>query len=688
MTRKSLSLITHLIVNGSSASHDRDHKVQRALRYYQTKSKSTKVTFHDFAALPSTRKSAFGESGFNPLNQHCTTKGSGDLIDTIDRLKSHITQLMDLCQHQHSHYRKQPQHITRILTPEFSLYTRHPLDETVYTHLKNWLLRRAKKMPPNTHLVLSSFAFVLNGKLANTSFYITGGEDATVTPIIKARASATDIDFNRRITPMNQRGTTVGFVGDRISEATLEPHHAPITHNQVLRIRVGDCDIDIATSICFDHCNDMGKALFKQLYKRSNTLHPQQTSYVISSNILEPDLSLSPSHSIRHIDPVYSQQAPRFDCDSAVYKLERPHFGPPVSLYRLNDLDSASPTPEIEQLRRRSNRACLEHRFSITFDLDALCDQCLSLLDDNKTEDALTLLQLLDTPPARLYTALLNCDFALIPSLELNHLLKTKAATLSDQQIKTACLRAHELQDDALECIATEHSRRKLFGVHSNALYQQAKRLPNDIISALMCQPDRLGELKPATLNALSLTLNRSELQQSRLINNVTEHIKRLNDSCRQELMAQCWLMDQKRLRLCMPYISSCDTYLFNAFCHQVARMDDTALHEVIKRADDMNSLSIMHVSSQIDRIKPSGLNALTPFAHHFQRRHLKQLLLRLDVIKPEHYQDIANATIAQAFYAPELLLLLQPIKDQLPPEIATSLAAKSTEPKLATATP
>lgn len=246
--------------------------------------------------------------------------------DDRTRLVSHIVMLMKLVNADHQarncrlvireedsspHYELKPDkrnHITRLVTPEFSLYTKTPLTMVEFRQLSVVLENEALLLLPNTVMILGSLSVLSDdGELINMSLFIAGGDDGpTLTCFAKNTASSSDVKYtaNQRLLSQSeedessQLGFMTGNAGRNIySGGVFELSTA------------GGALFTQTVGVCLDHvAGHVKKALVTKLMSKQfvDQLIPEQIEQCVISNTTALEESNCIATTVLHVDPQLS----------------------------------------------------------------------------------------------------------------------------------------------------------------------------------------------------------------------------------------------------------------------------------------------------------------------------------------------------------------------------------------------
>lgn len=213
-----------------------------------------------------------------------------------ERLRRHLHFLFDFANADHrAHYfemidgayqlkEDKQNHVTRLLTSEFSFYTDTPYTRETFQDLVDAIL--LEHLEPNVHVLLSSFAFKdLNGKLLNMVLYVEGGSPPIIHSFVKNTAYSIDRTYGRlELFSQQKRGYLVSFH----AEVSTTDTGLSIPMSGVFEMTTqGGASFMQIVDICSDHASGHAKALMmRQLRHEENSdqLFPEQIEHCISSN--------------------------------------------------------------------------------------------------------------------------------------------------------------------------------------------------------------------------------------------------------------------------------------------------------------------------------------------------------------------------------------------------------------------
>lgn len=218
-----------------------------------------------------------------------------DEKSNVDRLIAHIKILAKVTDQYHEYFYCEQKgeesfsqikecclnHITRLLLPEFSLYTCKPLTLSEFSQLRERILDIAKNQHENVHLLLSSFA-VKNSdtKIFNFSLYIQCGLDAKIHIFCKASAANEDIQYLDHDL-YSQTEYSSDSKSDYVSGDDIMlkcGFFETIT-------TAGGLKYSQAIEICLDHAITFAKKqVEREIKSDSNILIPELADHVVSSN--------------------------------------------------------------------------------------------------------------------------------------------------------------------------------------------------------------------------------------------------------------------------------------------------------------------------------------------------------------------------------------------------------------------
>ncbi|MBS0289578.1 MAG: hypothetical protein JSS07_06050, partial [Proteobacteria bacterium] len=232
--------------------------------------------------------------------------------------------------------------ITRLVTNEFSLYTKTPLSIADFNDLQQWLVALAKQAPQNLHLILSSFAVrTPNNKVMNVVAQIECGADPKVNLIVKNNPSVVDPVYSEYVNGYKVNIPNIDIKNnDKVNtyQIQLNGKAIPFSFNNVTECTTaGGAKFHSCVDICLDHLHGVAKNRLNDKLQQADNISPteflpSQCSHVVTSNWV----GLSPSNSIgipTHADPVCSKQ--RVKADTYLLR-EYPlgnHYGVPMRAF-------------------------------------------------------------------------------------------------------------------------------------------------------------------------------------------------------------------------------------------------------------------------------------------------------------------------------------------------------------------
>lgn len=292
------------------------------------------------------------------------------------RLKKHIRQLIfhvrevhlknnfnsDMTLRHDCRYR-----ITRLCTSEFAFYTEKPLSINDFQSLIQHLEKLAYKNPENLHLMLSTFAVNLDGRIMNVCIYVQCGISGSLSVFAKARPSKIDPDYNQPLYSQHDvaKSDTTPFV----SPYRLEANGLVISHNNIVTIRVHDMVFTQVIDICLDYRNAHGRRVLEQtLLGESEILVSPLSNHVITSAGIDYNSRLNVSNSYRYIDKHDAMEGLSLQDGRYYQKIITPVFGSlcyfQVSQSQVIDFLQ----PGLDILRREHNRKFLKRRYGLVID--------------------------------------------------------------------------------------------------------------------------------------------------------------------------------------------------------------------------------------------------------------------------------------------------------------------------------
>lgn len=615
---------------------------QRAFRYASLHSTAPRVTFHDMQPLAASRALSFGESGHDVDGKTSRGPTSNTLADEdFKTLQAHIKTLIDQAASKH---KRKPYHVTRLLTPEFSFYTKTPLSAEQLTLLIGWLQSSMAELPSNIHCLLSSFAVAveLSGEptLLNVACYATSGDEASVNTIIKARPSEFDVDYNGHYTLFNQNRTRPGKISETLCHGVITDDQISIHNNQILTLTVDDTTIDCAVSICFDHNNFSGMAYFSSSYNTKGGNCSSQTAYIVSSNILDLDLSKAPCLAIAQADPVASKlQSSFISGDNALATIDS-GFGPTLTLYDTGTRYSAELILPLEEMRRIHVREQLSKKLRYEFSDDDIQFEIKRLTDFEYYDQAIKLLPLLAKPDLNVCLILFKHRPMSLPKYELNLLLLEQHEELNVDLLLPLCDRLNDLEPPALNTIAIT----LLNSGHPDAvnrLFALADRLSEETFYTALQHPEFISTVNPVALAKIVAETYRDSMHSAHVINLLMQRYSDMPNFCKTIMIAACPLMNADSLDKLCTDLEHMEKHEVRYVFAQFARMSDHARHLMLQQHRQLSSLHLLTITSVINKLPAKDIALLLQEVDRFSVQDIAYCLKHSDKIPPESYGAI-----------------------------------------------
>lgn len=207
--------------------------------------------------------------------------------------------------------------ITRLITSEFSFYTKSPLSLQEFEDLIRLIYYKVEILPKNLQFILSSFAVKLPDGIINVVAQLDSGDDPQLTFIVKSKTSHVDpmyLDDEQNEIPMINAKLTKKIdlnIGISVKNQLYPFAFDPIS----LRKTASGMQYFSCVEICLDHEYTMGRRYLKKrlnVWRHSNQeLIPLQCTHVLTSNTLEVAHSQA-KHSfigrLTQADPIHSSQ--------------------------------------------------------------------------------------------------------------------------------------------------------------------------------------------------------------------------------------------------------------------------------------------------------------------------------------------------------------------------------------------
>ncbi|MFZ4076738.1 MAG: hypothetical protein ACOYKA_02015 [Legionellaceae bacterium] len=195
-------------------------------------------------------------------------------------------------------------HITRLLTTEFSFYSKDPLTLEQWNDVLQKIESYALKLEDNVHFLLSSFSVLdIDNKLHNVTLYIEGGTLARLHVLSKNTSFVHDWDYKTTLFSQQEQGKPPTHHADYIISK-----HAMMSTDSVFEITTqGGAHYIQSIDVCLDHAYGHSRKIFDRRLrdKRSNLLIPDQIEQCVTSNTI----ALIPKNLITthvlHVDPLH-----------------------------------------------------------------------------------------------------------------------------------------------------------------------------------------------------------------------------------------------------------------------------------------------------------------------------------------------------------------------------------------------
>lgn len=274
------------------------------------KSMSESISIQDIYIHPDNQDWRFGE--WNITSFH--TLG----VPTLQKLTNHINILANITNEYHkkkyceatanNEYTLKSDcknKITRLLLPEFSLYTEAPLSASEFAEVYENILKIAKNQQPNVHLLLSSFS-VLNSKneILNITLYVECGKDPKVHATCKTHASDTDVTYSNTNLFSQNKNYSKGIKNESVQ--VIAGRDESVVNNPVFLVETtGGAQYLQAIDVCFEHSLQNSKRTVNAMVSRTNlTLLPTQADQILTSNSIYQAEDSKIVKDISHIDAI------------------------------------------------------------------------------------------------------------------------------------------------------------------------------------------------------------------------------------------------------------------------------------------------------------------------------------------------------------------------------------------------
>ncbi len=311
----------------------------------------------------------------------------------IKRLQAYIATLFSLANEHHGatncdgeagSYQIKPDkknNVTRLSTHEFSFYTEQALTLSEFQLILSNIEKMARKLTPNVHILLSSFAVNSpDGTLLNMSVFIEGGNPPELHVFSKNTASKNDINYMGISSLFSQQQEEqVSFHADKISGK----NGFIVSTGSVFEVKTyGGARYTQAIDICLDHGLQHSKELLiRRIMENADEVLPSQIEHCVSSNSIELYNDSIISDYCVHIDPSISMQSYGAQFGTTVlsskmmkcilpkeypqmkifekkwgYQVENPPFGSDCYIEVLKERPAAKYVPELQAAIEQHNQ--------------------------------------------------------------------------------------------------------------------------------------------------------------------------------------------------------------------------------------------------------------------------------------------------------------------------------------------
>jgi hypothetical protein len=231
------------------------------------------------------------------------------------RLALHIHSLFDYVNELHSesyceeigkdHYRIKDEytnHITRLLTSEFSFYSNDPLTLKQWNYLLQKIACNAQILLRNVHFLLSSFSVLdQNHQLHNVTIYVEAGPLPQLHVFSKNTASMFDWSYQATLFSQFEQGIAPIHHADYITS-----NDSMISTDSVFEVTTeGGAHYTQAIDICLDHASGHSKELFRRRLDDADSLLliPDQIEHCVTSRTIGITPTNVISTHLLHVDP-------------------------------------------------------------------------------------------------------------------------------------------------------------------------------------------------------------------------------------------------------------------------------------------------------------------------------------------------------------------------------------------------
>ena len=202
--------------------------------------------------------------------------------------------------------------ITRLLSHEYSFYTKEPFSLEDLNFLISNIKEIASQNPINVHLLFSTIAVQKTDKsLLNMGIYVQCGKEPKIHTFCKAGASDSDIVYAGHV--FTQQNWNASASVAHINEFTVPEDGHIIPNNGVFFVKTaGGAEYTQVIEICSDHSQHyFGRKLILHFADRENFQNIyEQVDHIVSSNYLDELRTLFyklPKY-VAHIDPITTRK--------------------------------------------------------------------------------------------------------------------------------------------------------------------------------------------------------------------------------------------------------------------------------------------------------------------------------------------------------------------------------------------
>lgn len=203
-------------------------------------------------------------------------------------------------------------HVTRLLTNEFSFYPNTPLRQDEFLTIVEHVSKMAASLNPNLILVLASFPVLgADGQVHNTVLQAACGKEPQVSLFAKTLVSVIDAEYDDIPLSRDYQYIHEKHIEDAVPMTLLsdkDRHGFTIERNAVKEITTaGGAKFYSIVDICLDHAHNIGKNTWQHEVERAQTSDslegvPMQLTHMLTSHGMGARNSAAVGTKVTHAD--------------------------------------------------------------------------------------------------------------------------------------------------------------------------------------------------------------------------------------------------------------------------------------------------------------------------------------------------------------------------------------------------